>query len=113
MNLLSFPRLPALSTAPRKLIAMLRRAGEFAQRHQRWLAIAGLLLAQVLVALLYQVVSGNVERNQRAREHAVQFARDQQRCRLESEPLARERCGLSVQLREPMVVLVSRRGTQW
>lgn len=113
MNLLSFPLRPSLSTASRKLLAWWREAAALAQRHERWLAVAGLLCAQVLVVLLYQVVSGNMERNQQARAHATQFARDKQRCRLESDALARERCGLAVQLREPVVVLVSAQGTQW
>lgn len=86
-------------SALRSVGAAMRSTGRLLARHERGLSIAGLLLAQVLVALLYFVLVDNQARVGRERDAARQQALQRHRCTMEMERLNRESClvGLAAQ----------------
>lgn len=59
---------------------------------QQRLAIAGLLLAMVMVAVLYQVISDNVASIQNRRLAGEQLARERHSCAMRATRLERDQC---------------------
>ena len=63
---------------------------------QQRLILAGLLLAIVMVALLYQVISDNVAAAQNKRLASEQLARERHSCAMRASRLERDQCLASV-----------------
>ena len=86
---------PSSLASPR--LAAVRSEAHQAALQQRF-AFAGLLLAAVMVALLYQVLSDNVAAIQNRRLAGEQLARERHNCAMMSTRLARDQCVASVML---------------
>lgn len=85
----------------RRLGATLRSGAQWLARHQRGLGIAGLLLAQLLVLLLYFVLVDQQARLQQARDSTEQLAQERRRCNLQLDRRTRESCGRALSRLQP------------
>lgn len=72
--------------------SMLESGAEQVSRHERGLAIAGLVLAQVLVVILYFVLVDNQTRARQAQDNAQALMQEQQRCGSQADHRARKSC---------------------